>query len=156
MITKNEFSIIDIKRYNINEISYDQRLLMKVIKSIYKWNETWNRVYESEYKIMWQLYDNKKYLEKSKEKTWIWIERKRKMISLLIKSISFILNKFLIHKNYYHLYSLMNKDIFWLFSYFINDILDILIFNLNVINYYMNQIFIKKIYISIQKFPIKK
>ena len=82
--------------------------------------------------------------------------REREMISLLIESISFILNKFLIHKDYYHLYSLMNEDILWLFPCFINDILDVLISDSNAIKCYANRMFVKKVYISIQKFSVEK
>ena len=79
MITEYEFPTIDIRKCNINKVSYDWKLSMKITKSIWRWTKTWDKMHESECETMWQLYDNKKYIKRSKEKTWIWIERIRKM-----------------------------------------------------------------------------
>ena len=78
------------------------------------------------------------------------------MTSLLVESMSLILNKPLIHKNYYHLYSLMNENILWLFPCSTNDISGVLIPDSGATKCYADRIFVKKTHVLIQKFPVEK
>ena len=50
----------------------------------------------------------------------------------------------------------MNENTLWLFPYSTNDISSVLISNSSAIKCYANRMFVKKIYMSIQKFPVKK